>query len=98
MAHISKQELLKLARMAQIAVTDDEVDGLLSSLQGVLSYAERVKELSSITLEAVGQKNINVTRPDQTVGCDADAILALAPSVEEHYFVVPAILQQGNKE
>ena len=98
MAQISRQELLKLARMAQIAVADEEVDGFLSSLQNVVSYAERVKELSSLTLETDAYRQINVTRQDAICETDPETILALAPSVEEHYFVVPAILQHGNKE
>jgi len=93
MAHISKEELLKLARISQIAVIDDEIEGLLSSLQDVLSYAERVKEVAHIPLETKAYRNSNVMRKDIVEPTDPEPILALGPSVEEHFFVVPAIVQ-----
>lgn len=98
MAHITKEELFKLAKMSQLAVADNEVDGLISSLQDVLGYAERVKQLAHIQLNAQEHKNVNVWREDVERPTDAQQVLSRSNHVEEHFFVVPSIVQQPKGE
>src|SRR5690606_40582576 len=96
MSLITKEEVLRVERMARIALTEEEVVAMQARLEGVLSYAARVQDLSAQALaneDFVMQKNSNVEREDVIVACDPHSILAQAPEHEGGYFVVPAIIE-----
>ncbi len=93
MTKISKEEILKLARISKVDIHEDEIVPLLKQLQDVLSYAERVKEVA-LEVEEPSIKNVNVFREDVVVKSDPEPILSCSPQREEDYFVVPAILEK----
>lgn len=93
MTKISKEEILKLARISKVDIHEDEIVPLLKQLQDVLSYAERVKEVA-LEVEEPSIKNVNVFREDVVVKSDPEPILSRSPQREEDYFVVPAILEK----
>ena len=96
MSLITKEEVLKIARMAHIELTEQEIVKMQSHIEAVLSYAARVQDLSGQDVgkdsDMVLQKNSNVERDDIVVKSDSQAILAQAPEREGNYFVVPAII------
>jgi aspartyl-tRNA(Asn)/glutamyl-tRNA(Gln) amidotransferase subunit C len=94
MAKISREELLKLARISQIAVHEDEVDTMITQLDNVLSYAERVNEVVCES-NAVPHKAVNRWRDDLVIPTNPEPIIAVAPEHEAHYFVVPKILDNN---
>jgi aspartyl/glutamyl-tRNA(Asn/Gln) amidotransferase C subunit len=94
MTKISRQEALKIALASNIHVHEHEIDPLIRQLQDVLSYAERVQEVTGGSQEVFAQ-NVNVFREDMVVPCDAAVILARAPQAQSEYFVVPAILHSN---
>jgi aspartyl-tRNA(Asn)/glutamyl-tRNA(Gln) amidotransferase subunit C len=94
MAKVTKEEVLKLAQMSHIKIHEHEIEPILNQLENVLNYAARVQEIAThVTIEA--RKNINVMREDVIVKFDADLILSRAPETEEHFFIVPAILESN---
>jgi aspartyl-tRNA(Asn)/glutamyl-tRNA(Gln) amidotransferase subunit C len=94
MTKITKEEVLKIAKMSHLELHEDEIPALIQQLDDVLSYAERVKEVSGLSQEAP-VRNINVMRQDVAVQSDPERILAQAPEREGNYFVVPAILDHN---
>lgn len=95
MAIISKADVIKIARISNIELHDDEIDGITKHLEAVLTYARRVNELKQAgsTVRNLDYKNVNVTRADRVFATDPGPILAQAPVQEEGYFVVPRILE-----
>ncbi len=92
MAIISREEVLKLARMSNLSIHDNEVEGIMKQIEDVLTYAARVQEIKEdVTLAAM--KNINRVREDLVIPTDPAPLLAQAPEQEANYFVVPAILE-----
>ncbi len=96
MAKITREEVLKIARMSHITIHEQEIDLLVKELEGVLTYAERVKDLASAAMEEQSTRAINVVREDLVVPTPAEPILAQAPERQERYFVVPAILESNS--
>lgn len=92
MIHITKEELLKLARISNVRLYDDEIPGLTKQLQDVLSYAQRVQEVVTTAHILSEQKNENIVRMDTVIKTDPESLLALAPQQEEHFLVVPKII------
>lgn len=95
MAKITKEEVLKIAKMSHLQVHDDEIPGLIKQLDDVLSYAERVKEVSGVSQEAP-LRNVNVFRQDIATQGNPQELLAQAPEREGDYFVVPAIIDHND--
>ena len=94
MTKISKEEVLKIAKMSHLELHEDEIPALIKQLDDVLSYAARVKEVTA-DVEEPSTRNVNVFRDDVSTPSDAERILSQAPDREGTYFVVPAILEQN---
>ena len=92
MAKITREEVLKLAKLSHIKIHDNEIDSIIHQLEQVLSYAARVQEVATDVNTRL-PKNINVMRVDEVIKTDSDRILSRAPDAQEHLFVVPAILE-----
>lgn len=92
MTKISKEEVLKIARMSHLELHDNEIPALIKQLEDVLSYAERVRDVSGESQQAP-VRNVNVFREDVVVPSDAERILAQAPEREGQYVIVPTILE-----
>ncbi len=92
MAIISKEEVLKIARISAIEIREDEVEKLTKQLEDVLAYAARVAEIAA-DLQEPSTKNINVFREDVARDADTQAILERAPEREDDFFVVPSIIE-----
>lgn len=91
MSIITKEDILKIARMSHIQIHENEIEPLQRQLETVLSYASRVQEV--VAAHEYASKNVNVMRDDVAAPFNANAILACAPEAEAHLFVVPAILE-----
>lgn len=92
MIKISREEVLHIASLSRIEISEDEIPGLIKNLEEVLTYAARVQEIVSGTQE-YSAKNVNVFRDDIVIPTDPKPILANAPKREENYFVVPVVLE-----
>jgi aspartyl-tRNA(Asn)/glutamyl-tRNA(Gln) amidotransferase subunit C len=93
--NISRDEVAHLARLARLAVSDDELDMFAGQLDVILQSVARVGEVAAEdippTSHAVPLRN--VFRPDETrPGLTQAQALAGAPAVEQGRFRVPRIL------
>lgn len=92
---VSREDVAHLARLARLAVTDDELDLFAGQLDVILGAVARVGEVAADdippTTHAVPLTN--VLRQDAVVASLPRAdVLAGAPSVEDDKFRVPRIL------
>jgi len=92
---ISRADVAHLARLARIAMTDDELDHLAEQLGVILGAVARVQEVAAADIAPTSHAVplTNVFRPDELVpALGASAALAGAPAAEEERFRVPQIL------
>ena len=95
-AGISRDEAAHLARLARLALGDDELDALAAQLDVILGAVAQISEVSDAadvppTTHAVPVEN--VTRPDVVrPSLPREAVLAMAPVAEDGRFRVPRIL------
>jgi aspartyl-tRNA(Asn)/glutamyl-tRNA(Gln) amidotransferase subunit C len=86
----------RIAQLARIAVAEDEIEHLRGELNAILAFVE---QLSEVDVEGVEPMTSVIPmemkkRPDVvTDGGIADAILKNAPAAEEHFFVVPKVVE-----
>src|SRR3954453_127212 len=94
---ITRDEVAYLARLARLAVTDEELDVFAGQLDVILGAVARVGEGAAEeippTSHAVAMTN--VFRADEVrPSLPRDAVLAAAPDVEDNKFRVPRIVAE----
>lgn len=96
MANVSKEELLHIAKLADLNLKDEEVDKYLDNLKEILNFANVVNNANvdglDITIGANEKKN--VFRKDEVIVFeDNEALLANAPEQERNMFKIPKVIQ-----
>jgi aspartyl-tRNA(Asn)/glutamyl-tRNA(Gln) amidotransferase subunit C len=94
---LSADEVRHVARLARLALTDDEVEALAPQLSDILAYAEQVGEVAAADVPPTTHPFAlsNVTRPDERRPSLPRAdVLAMAPLVEDDRFGVPRIVSE----
>jgi aspartyl-tRNA(Asn)/glutamyl-tRNA(Gln) amidotransferase subunit C len=89
---ISRDEVLHVARLARLALTDEEVERLGAQLSAILEAVGKVSELDLADLEPTSHplELVNVWAEDEArPSLPVDEALANAPAREGGYFRVP---------
>jgi aspartyl-tRNA(Asn)/glutamyl-tRNA(Gln) amidotransferase subunit C len=97
MAAISREEVAHLARLARLAVTEDELSTFAGQLDEILQSVARVGEVAAEDIPPTSHAVpvTNVMREDEPrTGVARSAVLAGAPSAEDGRFRVPRILSE----
>ncbi len=88
-------DIAKVAKLARIALDDDELAGYQEQCTLILEHAERVQSVDTegVPPTAHAFPMVNSFRDDVVeASLDRTEVLAMAPDTEEGYFRVPAIL------
>ena len=97
MSTISSQEVRRVAALARLALTDDEVERFTSELGVIAESVAKVSEVATPDVPATSHPIplTNVMRADD-VGAtlDRDEVLACAPQAQDGQFQVPQILDE----
>lgn len=92
---ISAADVAKVARLARLDVTPEEIERMTAQLDGMLEHFADVDALDLSTVEPMTQPFplVNVLRADVARPClDRDEVMAAAPSVQDGRFRVPPII------
>lgn len=110
MSTISRDEVARLAKLARLALTDDEIDNFAGQLDAILGYVGQIQAVDTSGVTPTGNPlnrragaqrpgdagSENVTRPDVVhTSLSQQEALAEAPAADEGRFVVPQILGEG---
>ncbi len=91
-------DIARVASLARIALTDEELAEYAAQLENILDHAERVQALPTDGVEPTSHPlpMVNAFRPDVATGSlDHEDALAGAPEAENGYFRVPRILDES---
>jgi aspartyl-tRNA(Asn)/glutamyl-tRNA(Gln) amidotransferase subunit C len=94
-ARITRAEVEHVARLARLALTDDEMGSLTRELGAILDHAAQVSALDTADVPPTAHPLplVNVLRADEPGPClDRDEVLAQAPAAEDGRFRVPRVL------
>ena len=98
MSQISRDEVAHLARLARLALTDDELDSYAGQLDAILGHVSQIQAVDVTGVEATDNplKDVNVFRSDVVEPClTQEQALAEAPKSVEGRFAVPRILGEA---
>lgn len=93
---LSRDEVLHIARLARIGVTDDDVKRLSSQLSTILDHFTALQQLDTTGVPPTSHalRLVNVMRDDtDRPSLPAGATLANAPESDDGFFRVRAVLE-----
>ena len=95
---VDRDEVLKIASLAKLHLTEDEVDLYTDQMNEILEYMHQLDELDTENVEPLSHvlDQLNMTRRDkEEPSLDRDEALNNAPDSDGEYFVVPKVIEKS---
>ena len=93
---VSKDQVRHIAKLARIAMSDDEIERLVPELNGIIGWVEQLGEVDTDGVEpltAVIDQQLRLREDAVTDGDCRDAVLANAPEAQHGFFAVPKVIE-----
>ena len=88
--------VLRIAHLARIAIAHDEVDHLKGELNAILAFVEQLSEVNVDGVEPMTSVTPMVMKMRDDIVTDGgipDDIVKNAPASEDHFFLVPKVVE-----
>lgn len=93
---VDKETVHRIARLARIALSEEQVTPMVDELNGILGWIEQLKDadiagvppLASVAAQPLSMRDDVVTEVD-----NSEALMANAPLTEDRFFVVPKVVE-----
>lgn len=96
MTQISRDDVLHLAQLSSLQLSDDETTNLQADIANILNYVEQLGELDTTGVEPTYQVTglSNVWRDDTVIdyGISREQLLSLSPASSNDQVKVPKVL------
>ena len=92
---LTRQEVVHIAELAKLGLTEDEINRFGEQLSAILDYAAVLQRLDTGHVAPMAQVSgiSNVMRPDVAQpALPVEDVLANAPARKDDYFCVPPVL------
>ena len=93
---VDAETVKRVAHLARIKVEEDEVPGLQKELNGILAFVEQLTPIDISGVEAMTSvipMPLRLRHDEITAGGEAEAVMQNAPASEDHYFLVPKVVE-----
>ncbi len=93
---VDEATVRRIARLARIKVTPEEAKGLEKELSGILNWVAQLDEVDTKTIEPMTRvvaQAVQMREDKVTDGEKAAEITQNAPMSEDHFFVVPKVVE-----
>ena len=93
---IDQQTVRRIARLARIAVTEDEVPHLQGEINAILAFVEQLGEVDVKGVEpmtSVIPMAMKKREDEVAEGGDPEPIVRNAPASEDNFFLVPKVVE-----
>jgi aspartyl-tRNA(Asn)/glutamyl-tRNA(Gln) amidotransferase subunit C len=93
---VDEATVQRIARLARMKITADEAKALEKELSGILNWVEQLDEVDTTGVEPM-TRVVPIALPmrsdEVTDGEIADQVTRNAPQTEDHFFVVPKVVE-----
>ncbi len=93
---VDLQTVKRVARLARIAVSEEDAERMTSELNAILGFVEQLNEVDVTGVEpmtSVTPMEMKKRKDVVTDGNKAADIVANAPATEENFFLVPKVVE-----
>ena len=95
MANISKDEVIHIAKLADLNLSDEEIERYTNDMEEILEFAKTINNVNTDNVgEMIASNNkANAFRKDEVINFgNRDALLNNAPSQDEGMFRIPKVI------
>lgn len=95
---VNREEVLKIASLAKLSLTEEEVEKYTSQFNDILDYMHQLNELDTENVEPLSHvlELTNVTRKDvEESSLKRKEVLKNAPESDGDYFIVPKVIDKS---
>jgi aspartyl-tRNA(Asn)/glutamyl-tRNA(Gln) amidotransferase subunit C len=97
MSKLTREQVLKLARLSRLKLTEEEIERFRNELSEILAYVEMLDKADTDGLEPTYQVTglKNVMRDDEIIDYQANPkdLLVGAPATEKNHFKVKRVIE-----
>jgi len=93
---VSTEQVRHIAKLARIAMSDEEIERLVPELNNILGWVEQLGEVNTEGVEpltAVIDQKLRLRDDVVTEGNIRDEVLANAPEAQHGFFAVPKVIE-----
>ena len=93
---VDEKNVRRIARLARIKITDAEAQGLEKELTQILEWVEQLGEVKTDDVEPMTRvvaQSLKKRADKVTDGEKADDVTLNAPMTEDHFYVVPKVVE-----
>jgi len=93
---VTNEQVRHIARLARIAMSDEEIERLAPELNNILGWVEQLAEVNTDGVEpltAVIDQKLRLREDAVTDGDCRDAVLANSPNEQHGFFAVPKVIE-----
>ena len=93
---VDDKTVRRIATLARIALADEQVAPMAQELNGILSWVEQLREVDVEgvpPMTSVVEQHLRMRDDIVTETSAAEALIRNAPAAEDHFFVVPKVLE-----
>ena len=93
---VDKETVRRIARLSRLALPEERVEPMVQELNGILAWVEQLKEVDVegiAPLTSVVEQNLKMRQDVVTDGNHAGELMLNAPGGEDHFFVVPKVVE-----
>jgi aspartyl-tRNA(Asn)/glutamyl-tRNA(Gln) amidotransferase subunit C len=93
---VDAETVRRVAHLARIAVAEEEIEHLQGELNAILAFVEQLAEVDVAGIEpmtSVTPMAMEMRKDEVTDGGVVDAIMANAPAREDHFLLVPKVVE-----
>lgn len=93
---VDQDTVRRIAKLARLALEEERVVPMMNELNGILAWVEQLKEVDVAgvpPMTSVVEQRLKMREDIVTEGGQAGALMANAPQTEDHFFVVPKVVE-----
>ena len=93
---VGKDDVRRIAKLARLALDEARVEPMVGELNGIFTWVEQLNEVDVTgvaPMTSVVEQRLKMSEDKVTEGGNADALMANAPGGEDHFFVVPKVVE-----
>lgn len=94
---ITKEEVIKVAELARLKLTEEEINIFCTQLDNILEYFDKMKNLNTDNVSPMSHilPINNIEREDENANSDIsnEALSKIAPDSDNGFVVVPKIIE-----
>ena len=97
---MDKETIEKVALLARLRLTEDEVDSLQKDIGNILAYVDQLGSLETDQVQPLAHPGdiVNSLRQDSvTTSTPRDELTQNAPKTDGQFYLVPAVLGESGK-